>query len=42
VEHSAGLRALTFQANGATTIYCREVTDTAYELAFLMALATTQ
>jgi hypothetical protein len=39
---AAGLRALTFQANGATAIYCREKTDTAYELAFLMALAATQ
>ncbi len=39
---TAGLRALTFQAAGVTAIYCRATTDTAFELALLMALASTQ
>jgi hypothetical protein len=37
----SGLRALTFQANGTTAIYCQEKTDTAYEVAFVMAFAST-
>ena len=37
-----GADEIVFTKNGATAIYCHETTDTAFELALLMALASTQ